>query len=72
MPRYKVAKGRELSHSERVDVVVPTFPKPTTHVGYEGRMLQEGDEVELPEAEGQRLVEAGVLEAPKTAKKRSK
>jgi len=35
-------------------------------------MLQEGDEVELPEAEGQRLVEAGVLEAPKTAKKRSK
>lgn len=50
------------SHSERVDVVVPTIPKPTTTVGYEGRMLQEGDEVELPEAEGKRLVEAGVLE----------
>ncbi len=72
MPRYRVAEGRELSHSERVDVMVPTFPKPTTTVGYEGRMLQEGDEVELSEAEGKRLVEAGVLEAPKAARKRTK
>ena len=72
MPRYRVSKGRELSHSERVDVVVPTFPKPTTAVGYEGRMLQEGDELELPEVEGKCLVEAGVLEAPKASRKRSK
>jgi hypothetical protein len=62
MPRYKVAEGRELSHSERVDVVVPTLPKPTTAVGYEGRMLQGGDELELPESDGTRLIEAGVLE----------
>jgi hypothetical protein len=33
-------------------------------------MLQEGDEVELPEAEGRRLVEAGVLEATVKAGKR--
>ena len=72
MPRYKVAEGRELSHSAPVDVVVPTFPKPTTKVGYEGRMLSEGDELELPEVEGKRLVEAGVLEAPKASRKRSK
>ena len=45
---YRVSKGRELSHSERADVVVPTFPKPTTTVGYEGRMLSEGDELEAP------------------------
>ena len=70
MPRYKVAQGRELSHSERVDVVVPTFPKPTTTVGYEARMLAEGDEVELPEAEGERLVEAGVLEASRRRSKK--
>lgn len=67
---YKVAKGRELHHSAPVAVVVPTLPKPTTHVGYEARMLQEGDEVELPEAEGQRLVEAGLLEAPKARKRK--
>ncbi|MGI8519440.1 MAG: hypothetical protein ACR2MC_02315 [Actinomycetota bacterium] len=51
---------------------MPTLPKPTTTVGYEARMLQEGDEVELPKTEGQRLVEAGVLEAPKAARRRSK
>ena len=74
MPRYKVAAGRELSHtrSERVDVAVPTLPRPTVAVGYEARMLAEGDEVELPEVEGSRLVEAGVLEAPKATRKRSK
>ena len=71
MPTYKVAEGRELSHSAPVDVLVPTFPKPTVAVGYEGHMLAEGDEVELPEVEGNRLVEAGVLEAPK-ASRRSK
>ena len=35
-------------------------------------MLQEGDEVELPEAEGNRLVEAGVLEAPKASRRSKK
>ena len=72
MPVYKVAEGRELSHSAPVDVVVPTFPKATVAVGYEGHMFSEGDEVELTEVEGARLVEAGVLEAPKAARKRSK
>ncbi|MBA2365824.1 MAG: hypothetical protein H0V77_05165 [Actinobacteria bacterium] len=72
MPVYVVAEGRELSHSERVDVLVPTFPKATVAVGYEGRMLSEGDDVELPESEGQRLVDAGVLEVPKASRRRSK
>ena len=72
MPTYNVAEGRELSHSAPTDVVVPTFPKPTVAVGYEGHMLSEGDELELPEAEGSDLVSAGVLEAPKESKRRSK
>ena len=72
MPTYKVAQGRELSHSVPVDVVVPTFPKATVAVGYEGHLLSQGDEVELPEAEGKRLVEAGVLVAPKATRGRSK
>jgi hypothetical protein len=41
MARYRVAEGRQLSHSDRVEVVVPTIPKPTKVVGYEGRMLEE-------------------------------
>jgi hypothetical protein len=41
-------------------------------VGYETRMLSAGDEVELPEAEGARLIEAGVLEKPKASRRRSK
>jgi hypothetical protein len=41
-------------------------------MGYEARMLQEGDEVELPEAVGKRLVEAGVLEKPKASRRRLK
>ncbi len=72
MPTYKVAEGRELSHSAPVDVLVPTFPKATVAVGYEGHMLSEGDEVELPEAEGNRLVEAGVLEAPRASRRSKK
>jgi len=55
-----------------VDVVVPTLPKPTSHIGFEALMLAEGDEVELPEAEGKRLVDAGVLEVPKATRRRSK
>ena len=35
-------------------------------------MLSEGGDVELPEAEGDRLVEAGVLEAPKAMRRRSR
>jgi allophanate hydrolase subunit 2 len=54
------------------DSWVPTIPNPTTTVGYQGRTLQEGDELELPEAEGKRLVEAGVLVAAKAARWRSK
>ena len=52
---------------------MPTFPKATVAVGYEGHMLSEGDEVELPEPEGTRLVEAGVLEEPvKKSRKRTR
>ena len=64
MPTYNVAEGRELSHSAPTDVVVPTFPKPTVAVGYEGHMLSEGGRSGPPEAESQHLVEAGVLEEP--------
>lgn len=49
---------------------MPTIAKPTTTVGYEARMLREGDEVDLLEAEGKRLVEAGVLEEPAKKLKR--
>jgi len=35
-------------------VIVPTVPKPTATLGYEGRRLSEGDEIELPEVEGNR------------------
>jgi len=72
MPVYRVAKGRELHHSAAVDVVMPTLPKPTSQIGYEAHMLSEGDDVELPESEGQRLVDAGVLEVPKASRRRSK
>ena len=68
----KVAEGRELSHSAPVEVLVPTFPKASVAVRYEAHALSVGDEVELLEAEGKRLVEAGVLEAPKAARRRSK
>jgi len=72
MPVYRVAEGRELHHSAPVDVVVPTLPRPTSHIGYEAHMLSEGDDVELPESEGQRLVDAGVLEVPKASRRRKK
>jgi hypothetical protein len=62
MARYRVPEGHRQSHSERVQVEVPTVPRPTFAVGYEGRVLEEGDEVKLPEAEGRRLVEASVLD----------
>jgi hypothetical protein len=51
---------------------VPTVPRPTFTVGYEGRILEEGDEVELAEAEGKRLVEGGVLEQAVKSKRRTK
>lgn len=44
--------------------------RPTAHIGYEARMLREGDEVEFPEADGKRLVEAGVLEEAAKKSKR--
>jgi len=34
--------------------------------------IELGDLVELPEAEGQRLVDAGVLEVPKASRRQSK
>jgi hypothetical protein len=72
MPRYRVLEGHRLSHSERVKVKVPTVPRPTFAVGYEGRMLEEGDEVELNERDGKRLVEAGVLEEAIKSKRRAR
>ena len=51
MARYRVAEGRQLSHSERVGE------------GYERRDLEAGDELELSDADGKRLLEAGVVEA---------
>jgi hypothetical protein len=72
MPTYRVSEGHRLSHSERVKVEVPTVPRPTFAVGYEGRMLEEGDEVELNEQDGKRLVEAGVLEEAAKSKRRAR
>jgi hypothetical protein len=46
-------------------------PRPTFAVGYEDRMLEEGDEVELNEQDGKRLVEAGVLEETTKSRRRS-
>ena len=87
MPRYRVREGERLSHSVPVEVEGPSthilytspaevearqgVPKLAKQRSYEGRLYEAGDEVELPESEGQRLVDAGVLEAPK-AKRRSK
>jgi hypothetical protein len=63
MPCYRVSEGHRLSHSERVKVEAPTVPRPTFAVGYEGRMLGEGDEVELRsrgyEARGGRRARGG-------------
>ncbi len=84
MTRYRVREGERLSHSVPVEVEGPSthtsppevearqgVPKLAKQRSYEGRLYEAGDEVELPESEGQRLVDAGVLEAPK-AKRRSK
>ena len=73
MARYRVAEGRVLSHSERVEAEIPTRP-PRYVTGYEGRTYEAGDELELPENEGRRLVEAGVLEEvrPKKSNKKRK
>jgi hypothetical protein len=72
MPRYKMAEGQVLSHSEKVDVVIPTYPKPTTAVGYEGRMLKGGDEIELSESAAKHLLDVCVLEARKASRRRSR
>ncbi len=63
MARYRVAEGRQLSHSERVDVKIPTLPQPTVAEGYERRDLEAGDELELSDKDGARLLEAGVVES---------
>jgi hypothetical protein len=49
---------------------VPTVPRPTFAVGYEGRML-EGATRWLNEQDGKRPVEAGVLEEAGKSKTRS-
>jgi hypothetical protein len=55
-----------------VKVEVPTVPRPTFALGHEGRMLEEGDELELNEQDGKRLVEAGVLEEATKSRKRAR
>ena len=85
MPRYRVREGERLSHSVPVEVEGPSthtspaevearkgVPKLAKQRSYEGRLYEEGDELELPESEGQRLVDAGVLEVPKASRRRSK
>ncbi|MDQ3784409.1 MAG: hypothetical protein M3360_05955 [Actinomycetota bacterium] len=72
MARYRVAEGRQLSHSERVDVQIPTYPQPTVAEGYERRDLEAGDELELNDADGKRLLEAGVVECFNVPAKRRK
>ncbi len=52
-----------MSHSERVEVKVPTYPLPTVAVGYEARLLEAGDELELSDEDGKRLLDAGVVES---------
>ncbi len=85
MPRYRVREGERLSHSVPVEVEGPStytspaevearkgVPKLAKQRGYEGRLYEEGDELELPEADGSRQIEAGVVEAAKESKRRSK
>jgi hypothetical protein len=75
MPRYRVREGEKLSHSAHVEVEGPStystpaeiearkgVPKLAKQRSYEGNLYEAGDELELPEAEGTRLVEAGELE----------
>lgn len=63
MAKYTVAKGSRLAHSE--SVLGGAGQPPATS----GRVYESGDELELPEVEGTRLVEAGVLEPVKKRKK---
>ncbi len=86
MPRYRVREGERVSHSAPVEVEGPSTYQSPAEVksrkgvpklakkqrGYEGRLYEAGDELELSEAEGKRLVEAGVLEVPKASRRRSK
>ena len=58
MACFRVAEGRQLSHSERVGE------------GYERRDLEAGDELELNDEDGARLLEAGVVESFNVAAKR--
>ncbi len=60
MACYRVAEGRQLSHSERVGE------------GYERRDLEVGDELELSDEDGKRLMDAGIVEPFNVAAKRRK
>ncbi len=70
MACFRVAEGRQLSHSERVEVKIPTLPQPTVAEGYERRDLEAGDELELNDEDGKRLLDAGVVESFNVAAKR--
>ncbi len=72
MACYRVAEGRQLSHSERVDVKIPTLPQPTVAEGYKRRDLEAGDVLELNDEDGKRLMDAGVVEPFNVAAKRRK
>jgi len=72
MACYRVAEGRQLSHSERVEVKVSTLPQPTVAEGYERRDLEAGDELELSDEDGKRLMDAGIVESFNVPAKRRK
>ena len=85
MPRYRVREGERLSHSVPVEVEGPStytsepeaearkgVPKLAKQRTYEGRLYEAGDELELSEADGNRLVEARVLEKPKATRRRTR
>ncbi len=72
MACFRVAEGRQLSHSERVEVKVSTLPQPTVAEGYERRDLEAGDELQLNDEDGARLLEAGVVESFNVPAKRRK
>lgn len=72
MACYRVAEGRQLSHSERVEVKIPTYQQPTVAEGYARRDLEAGDEIELNDEDGKRLMEAGIVESFNVAAKRRK
>ncbi len=64
MAKYTIAKGSRLAHS--TSALGGAGQPPATS----GKVHEAGDEIELPEVEGTRLVEAGVLESPVSKRKK--